>query len=679
MRFSYNWLKEYIDIKISAKKLAEKLTMAGLETLVLENSGEEILETEITPNRPDCLGIMGIVREIGAVLKQNNFFRVMQIVVKEGEKKISDFISVKIENKKLCPRYTARIIQNVKISDSPDWLKQRLKIAGFQSINNVVDVTNYVLMELGHPLHCFDLNKILGKEILIKCTSNTTFFALNNNEYNLDNNVLVIADSQKNLALAGIIGGKNAEVDTNTKNILLESAYFEPQNIRITSKKLNIQTESSYRFERGMNRNQLLYSLNRATNLIVELAGGEIANGYIDEHEQEIQKKEIILQKWKIKKLLGTSFSNEEIQEILNYLEFKTEEQNDSFIIKIPSFRVDITQDVDIIEEIARIIGYDKIKVSMPKGEIIPYKTSILEKIEKIIREFLISCGLYEVITYSFFSENDLNKICLSSENVIKIQNPLSIEQSIMRTTLIPNILQVIAWNYKHGIKDIKIFEIGNVYLPKVNNVLAYEKQMLVGAFIGNKKTGSWKEKEEKIDFFDVKGIVEKILNILGIENFKIIEIIHSTFHQSAGIEIDGKILGNFGVIKENILKNYKLPKVILFELELDTIVPYINLNKKYKLIPKYPSISYDISFYLENSVSYEEIFTAMSEINKDIIEEIKLIDLYQGKHIPDGYKNLAFSITYRSREKTLTEDEVQLVHNSVKQKLIEKFNAQIR
>lgn len=632
---------------------------------------DSLIEFEITSNRPDCLSIIGIAREAAVTMDKQIKYPVIN--VKESNEEIK--FNIQIEDENLCPRYSARMIKDVKIGPSPYWMQRRLIEAGVRPISNIVDITNYVMLEFGQPLHAFDLSKISGDTIIVRKAKNEEKFkTLDDVERTLDENMLLITDKDKSLAIAGVMGGANSEVSSNTTQILLESASFNSDNIRSTSKRLSLRTEASSRFEKGIDVNLAETALNRAAQLIEELGAGVVLKGSVDNYKNKVENKKLFVRHQRINKLLGENIPIAQFVEILENLEFKCSLVEDKIEVVVPSFRLDIEAEADILEEIARIYGYDKITPRMIHGETTMGLKTIGQRFEENIKDFLVSMGLNEILTYSFVSPKGVDKINLSNESIkrkfIKLINPLGEETSVMRTTLLPNMLDVISRNNSRKVEEFAGFEVGNTFMP-IDDIMPMEKKSICIGLYGN------------VDFFNLKGVIEELFNNIGFDNYEIIpEKNHPTFHpgRCANIVYNSNTIGTFGELHPAVLDNYDInKKVYCAEIDFELLLMFARDTKSYRPLPKYPSINRDIALLVKDEVFVKDIEDIIKENSKGLVESFKLFDVYKGSQIEKGYKSIAYSIVYRSEEKTLTDEEVTLVHENIVNQLNEKLNATLR
>jgi len=606
---------------------------------------DTVFDFEIHSNRPDLMSIMGIAREVGAIT--GNKLKTPEIKIKEEGEKVEKEISVKIEAEDLCPRYTGRVIKNIKVGESPLWLKWKLRLLGARPINNIVDITNFVMMETGQPLHAFDLDLIKGKTIIVRRSRpGETICTLDDVERQLPVGSLVIADIKGAIALAGIMGGKYSEIDQNTKNVFLESAYFDPVNNRKSTMKFALRTEASNRFEKGIDKEIQIYALDRAVDLINKIAMGKISSGKIDTNKKLYQPNKIDLRMKRVNKILGQLLDKDEsktknkIINILDKLEFEVvEDKGENVEVIPPSFRGDVEREIDIIEEIARIYGYDKIKPTLFNTTIAQEGKNFRLRTVDQIREILIGCGLNEVITYSFVSPDIFDKIRIPEghklRNAIKIKDPLIIDHSLMRTSLISSLLQIIKWNTNRQADLVKIFEVGKIYLPYLDkpNSLPNERLIIAGAINKTGRGDIW-EKSLSLDIFDVKGIIETVLQGLKVKNWEVVPGNHPAFHplRNGKIIIGGEEVGIFGEIHPEVIDNYRIPgKVNLFEIDFENLLPNVPSGIKYCVLPKYPSVQRDLALVVREEILSEDIIKTIKSIDEKLIKKVTLFDIFKG------------------------------------------------
>ena len=644
------------------------------------NFKDTCFDVEITPNRPDLLGIIGVARDMAAVMSLP--LNLPKIGVVAQKEKIETQLFLQNDVASLCTRYTVRLIKNVKIGESPKWLKERLLSVGLRPINNVVDITNFVMMEFGHPLHAFDFAKIKGQKIIIRnANEGEKFEALDEKKYDLKNTDIVIADTEKAIALAGVIGGVNSQITAETADIVLEVANFNYSSIRNTRKRLVISTDSSYRFERNIADESVKIVSDRATQLILEIAGGELFDGILDSYPNPQKSTTIELRKSRVEKLLAIEISKEKIAEYLQKLGLKLlAEKDDVQIYEIPPYRKDLTREIDLIEEIIRLYGYNKRKSNLQLQRIMNKKEFYNRR---LVKNGLVENGFSEVKNWNFDDPANLDKLKIAENdqrrNFVMLKNPLGSSFSIMRSTLIPALLKNALFNVNHGQKDLKIFEFAKIFTRKEQK-LANEKWTVAGLMTGKLHPTFWKEKEQKLDFFDLKGVVEEIFERLNISGLQYRESTEKFYQPNfaLGIKFAGKEVGSFGKLDEKIAVNFDIEQeIFVFELKLDTILN-LNIQTKFKEIPKFPPILRDISFLISENFNYTEIIKSIQKADKTI-RKIELFDEFKGKNIPKGKRSLTFSLVFSSDEKTLTDDFIVNVMNTVIKILQKKYQIEMR
>lgn len=693
MRIPYEWLKEFVDINHPPESVIDKLTMIGFEVEAVEHiDGDVVFEINVTPNRPDCLCLIGIARELSAAYGTPLKFPDHNVVAKNKE---LDF-NVDIIEPRLCHRYAGRIVRNVSVKPSPDWLRKRLEKCNIRSINNVVDVTNYVLLEFGHPLHAFDLSTLKGRLIRVGTpkgidnSSKAVVNTLDGAEREVSGDTLLIWDSERPVAIAGVMGGQDTEVKDDTKDIFIESAYFDPVSIRRTSKALGLKTESSYRFERGTDIKGLKKALDRAALLMKEVADGTIY-GKIDIYPKRYFPVEVNVRYERINRILGLKLTKKEIHNCLKWLGLEIiEEGRNGFKIKPPAFRRDITMEADIIEEIARHYGYDRIPSELPKAVmgVDVRKADIRgQKIKNNIKESLLNAGFTEVINYSFMGLQDIDLLGVVAEderrNLIQIRNPLREEDSFMRTTLIPSLIKNLTQNLAHGNRDLRLFETAKVFISTASNPLPDEREHLAALYYKEKIKSLYKENVS--DFYIVKGAVEAVLNSLMIYDYSFVRSSEPFLHlgQSADIFIGGSKTGYIGVLSPEMIDSLQIkaqkPSVIVVEMDVNKLISYTVQDIKYKQLPKYPYVERDTAIVVDSSIESSKIIGYLKSYSSDLIEDIAIFDVYQGGSIAEGKKSVAFNVRYRSSERTLTDEEVDVIHKSLVDFILEKTNGQLR
>ncbi|MDD2481916.1 MAG: phenylalanine--tRNA ligase subunit beta [Lutispora sp.] len=635
---------------------------------------DKIIEFEITNNRPDCLSILGIAREAAATFGLKMKYPSMEVLGKSGD--VSNYISVEVKDEDLCPRFAVRVIKNVKIDNSPPWMQERLIKAGVRPINNIVDITNYVMLETGQPMHAYNLDMLEDKKIIVRrAEKDEKIVTLDEAERNLDDSVLVIADGKKAIGIAGIMGGYNSEIEEDTKIIAFECANFDSVNVRLSSKKLGLRTEASSKYEKGLDAEIVSTAMNRACHLIEMLDAGEVVGGMIDIYPIKKEKRFLTLMPDRVKWLLGVDIPAYRIKEMLQSLEFEVTVE-EGLKVGIPSYRDDVTMEADLIEEIARLYGYDNIPSKLMDTTFTQGGKDAKQKIRDIVRINMEAQGLYEAYTYSFVSPSVFNQINLKAENslrkAIKIINPLGEDQSIMRTTIIPNMLEVISRNYNRKIGEGWFYELSKVYLAEELPLrdLAYERDTLAIGVYGN------------ADFYDLKGIIENLLSVLNINKYRVLPSNHESFHpgRTAELLINNKRIGYLGEIHPDVLDNYDIPtRVYIAELDFEEIFIQTDLAIQYKPLPKYPSIERDIAVVVAEEITAGQVEEIIRNKGGKLVSEVNLFDIYQGSQIEEGYKSMAYSIVYRSDEKTLNEKDIAKIHNKILNSLASQVGATLR
>lgn len=635
---------------------------------------DDVVEFEITSNRPDCFSIVGLAREAAATFKKP--FKYPEITVKEeGGLNTSDMISVEIKNSELCPRYIARAVKNVKIGPSPQWLRHRLTASGIRPINNIVDITNYVMLELGQPMHAFDIDTIDDRKIIVRnAEDGEKIVTLDGIERELDSSMLVISDCNKAVAVAGVMGGENSKITENASAILFESANFNGPNVRITAKKLGLRTDASGKYEKGLDPNLSLDAVNRAVQLVEILGCGEVIEGIVDCYPNKKEKSKLKYSPDNINKLLGINISSEEMIEIFKLIEV---DANGNEAI-IPTFRPDLESEADLAEEIARFYGYDNIKTTLAAGTPTVGKKNKKQIIEDIIRNIMTANGLSEAMTFSFESARVFDKLGLNKDDkkriTVTISNPLGEDFSVMRTTSINGMLNSLSINYNRRNSSAYLFELAKVYIPESIPLekLPYEKNVLSIGMYGN------------TDFFELKGIIEELFDALSLSDKTeyISETTTSYMHpgRCAKIIVEDKTIGIIGQIHPNTAKAYNIgTDVYICELDIDALIEYTTFSKTYNPLPKYPSVQRDIALIVKDDIPVSSIEKIIKNKGGKLLENIALFDVYKGGQIEKGYKSVAYNITFRSLENTLKDEEVNPIVNKILKAIENELGAQLR
>lgn len=693
MKVQVDWLKEYTEIDVPADELGHVLTMAGLEIESHETvdlpDGEksEVLELNVTPNRGYCLSHIGVAREVAALLNKSLKLSdpIKALEAESGAVAVGDRVSVENLEPELCPRYCALVIENVKVGPSPKWLKDRLLAIGLRPINNIVDITNFVMMEYGQPLHAFDRDLLTGNKIVIRrAKKGEPFASLDGTELKLEPDALVIADGDRPVALAGIMGGTNSQVSETTSHVVLESACFDPATVRKGSKKYGLRSDSSYRFERGVDWNGVVSAQARAALLIKELAGGEICSGRIDIYPEAGKPIIVPLRVSRVNQLLGGSFSAEQIQDLLSRLGMEIAEPSETMQVRIPSFRPDLSREVDLIEEIARIDGFDKVGTVFPVAEVRPVKVAARQKIIKKVREVLCSTGFSETVHYSFIenahAEEFKTAFASEQDQLIVLKNPLSSENDTMRTSLIPGLLKTAALNLSKGQKPLKLFEVGSVYFANSNENRT-EKGVLSAIVLGPYELTPWKPRGKEYDFYDLKGTLETLA-----------EHLHLKLETSPGgkpflmpgksvrVHVNDIELGYLAQVDpEQKLVHEMGQNIYALELDLGALEKAISSSLQFQQIAKFPETYRDISILVDRQVTSQQVADLILKTGSPLIQKVELYDHFEGKKIQADKKSLTFALSFQSAERTLSDEEVTPLFERIIQTLESELGASLR
>lgn len=675
MKISLDWLKDYVSVGISSEKLEHRLTMAGLEVeKKFQVGGDTVLEMEITPNRADCLSVWGIAREVSAILdKKLELPKVKKLKIKNNKNLIF------IEDKKSCGAYYGTIIKNVKVKDSSSWMKKRLLSMGLRSINNVVDITNFCLFETGQPLHAFDYDKLEGGRVVVrKAKKGEKIITLDDQEIELDPTILIVADSKNPVAIAGVIGGKDTQVTAETKNILLESAYFDSLLIRRTSRKLGISTDSSYRFERGICLKGVETTSLRALSFLFQETKGTLSNGGHQISTKSLKKIAALkISTDQINQYLGSNLKSVQCKKILKALGFNVEVSEGSFKIISPDFRSDIRENVDVIEEIARVVGYDNLPLSLPQIKANQMVCDPRRRVKEKIRKSVELQGFSEVITFSMVNVKTVEALGENTENCLEVKNPLTQEQGIMRKHFLSSLLGVVETNINKGQKNLRIYEIGKTYDS------GKEKEMIALLITGSDRKDWRLGKVFEEDVFDLKGVVEEIVKdvVWGeVQTKEINEIAWLDFlkGQSLLLKKDNLDIGLLGRVESKVLTNFgiKQKNVYYAEIELDFLYKNAQIKKEFVPLNEFPAIVRDVSLAVKQDVSYSQVKELILEKNQEWLTSIRFIELYMGDKLPKNHRGITFSLTYQSSLRTLTDGEVSSIHEGLCKDLVEKLGA---
>ena len=614
-----------------------------------------VFEYEITSNRVDCYGVLGIAREAAATFQKK--FCPPIVEVKENDEKASDYVKVTVEDPELCPRYCARVVKNVKIGPSPKWMQRCLASNGIRPINNLVDITNYVMEEFGQPMHAYDLDTIANQEIVVRrAGKDEKFVTLDGQERIMDENVLMICDGEKAVGIAGIMGGENSMITDDVKTVLFEAACFDGTSIRLSSKRIGLRTDASGKFEKGLDPNNAQAAIDRACQLMEELGAGEVVGGMVDVCSETREPSRVKFEPEKINKLLGTSLTKEEMIDYLGRVELAYDEKTDEIVA--PTFRQDIHCNADVAEEVARFYGYDKIPMTLPTGEATTGKLPFKLRIQEVARDIAEYCGFSEGMSYSFESPKVFDKLCIPEDSdlrkVITISNPLGEDYSIMRTSTLNGMLASLSTNYNRRNKDVRLYELGNIYLPKSLPVteLPDERTMFTLGMYG------------KGDFFDMKGVCEEFFEKIGMKK-------KVTYNPNSGkpflhpgrqanMIYEGKVVGYLGEVHPAVADNYSIgEKAYIAVIDILDVLEFAGFNHKYTGIAKYPAVTRDLSLVVPHAVLAGQIEEIFDQRGGNILESYQLFDIYEGAQIEKGFKSMAYSLVFRAHDKTLGENEI--------------------
>lgn len=642
---------------------------------------DHILELSLTPNRADCLSMIGVAYEVAAIL--NKKVHMPDAAYVPAEEKASDYITINVEAKEDNPLYVAKVIKNVKIAPSPLWMQMRLIKAGIRPHNNVVDITNYCLLEYGQPLHAFDYDRLGSKEILVRrAYDGETIVTLDDQERKLTNDHLVITNGTVPIALAGVMGGADSEVREDTTTVLLESAYFKGSTVRKASKDLGLRSEASARFEKGVDPVRVKEAAERAAQLIAKYASGTVLKGSVEFHDLQVEPKVISVSAEKINRVLGTNIQVDEIKAIFERLQFETVEKNGVFTVTVPTRRGDIAIEEDLIEEVARLYGYDHIPSTLPEGKSTLGKLTDYQGKRRKVRRFLEGAGLCQAITYSLTSEEKAALFALEKSQLTRLALPMSEERSVLRLSLIPHLLECVQYNKARQMDDVHLYEIGSVFVSENNGGKPVEKERLSAVLTGHFVYHPWQGERKKVDFYVVKGILDGLFNLLGLS--KKIEYKRGNAEglhpgRTADIYLNGTFIGFVGELNPQVEKEYDLDETYVFELKLAELFQFEAEPVVYEAIPRFPSITRDIAFVVDQKVQAEELQKTIVAAGGRLLKEISLFDVYEGGHLEKGKKSVAFSLRYYDPERTLTDHDVAAVHEKVIKSVEEKFSAVLR
>lgn len=648
-------------------------TKIGTDIKDIFGMNETVVEFEITSNRPDCFSIIGLARETAASF--NKKFTIPEVKFNENSENIADTISVDVQDKDKCKRYCARMVKNVKIGPSPSWMQERLRACGVRPINNIVDITNYVLLEYGQPMHAFDLRDLQDNKIIVRrANDGEVIKTLDEQDRTLTSNDLVIADGGRAVAIAGVMGGFNSEVKDDTTTVIFESATFDGASVRLTAQRVGLRTESSSRYEKRLDYNNTVPAVERACQLVEELGCGENVGGMIDVMGNVTDMQPLAFRPDKINAFLGTDIPTEDMVKYFDALEIKVD--LDKMTVTPPSFRPDLEGEADIAEEVARFYGYDKIPVTLLSGEATCGMKTERQQVQDRVNELLTAQGMYEIYTYTFTSPSIFDKLNIPKDsemrNVVKITNPLGEDTSVMRTTTIASMMDILSRNYNYRNPSAKLFEIGKIFIPTTDGELPNEPVKITMGMYG-----------DNVDFYDIKGICETMFAQLNVKNVKYEAVTDNpTFHpgRCAKISAGNKVIGIIGEIHPAVSRKYGIETpVYIAELDFENVFLNIKTDIKFKELPKYPAVTRDIAMLVDKTVPVADIENVIKKASGKMLESLQLFDVYEGKQIPEGKKSVAYSAIYRSADRSLTGDEVQKVFDKVVKNLENQIGAQLR
>ena len=687
------------ELKLDLEKLPEEQktgifilpsdTPVGIPAKDVLGLNDVVLEFELTANRADCFSVFGLVREIAAITGNKPHFP--EIKVNEDDNtKLNDIFSVEIADPDLCSRFSTRMLKNVKIGPSPEWMQQRLEGAVIRSINNVVDVTNFVMIELGHPMHAYDYDKITGKKLIARrAIEGEELHTLDDTSRKAKGEMLVIADSEKAAGLAGIMGGFETEITDTTTTVVLESADFYGPCIRRTARACGLSSEASGRFERGVDSETTIKALDRAAQLLQEMGACTVCEGIVDVYPNPKQANYVTFTPEQINNHLGTNIAKDVMLNIITSVGFDvTKDENDEITVKVPSWRNDVTCMADISEEIARLHGFDKIKSTLPNGVSMQGTQSAKQTFIDKVKASLSSQGLYETISFALTNEETFNKLNIPQDSPLRkavpIMNPLSDEYPLVRTTLLSSIFDNLARNLARKNDDVALFEVGSVFFPKALPVteLPDEVVKIAGAITGRRNAQGWNQANDMVDFYDAKGIIEELLANLRVTRYTVEAGTHYAMHpgKTALFKKGRDVIATVGEVHPAVLSAYGITKpVYIFELDATTVMKYMAKDLKYKALPKYPATSRDLAMLVDVDVNAADIEKAMTKAAGQNLTQITLFDVYTGKQVEEGKKSLAFSLTFQSNDKTLTDAEIDPAIEKIVTKLQKDFNANLR
>lgn len=682
MKISYNWLGELVSLTLKPEELAERLTMAGLAVEGIERIRDDhILDFDLTSNRPDALSHFGVARE--AALICGTALTPRAVTLAEDNESAESAASIEILDPDLCPRYAARVVRGVKVGPSPKWLADRLESIGQRSVNNVADITNYVMFELNQPTHAFDLNLLHGHRIIVRRPkAGEEITTLDGFTRELAPEMLIIADADRPVAIAGVMGGADTEISESTQDVLIESAYFNPASVRHTARVLGMDTEASYRFARGADYDGQVRAADRVAQMIAEIAGGRVLKGAIDVYPAPITRDSVALRESRIERLTGLKVSINQAANILRALEFEVEVDaaGKKLSAVAPSFRVDVSREEDLVEEVARHVGYDLVNVTLPMwGGAGKHPSG--DKQRRNLRQTLTALGFDEAYSFSFVNGERDRLFRRSAMPGATLLNPIDVNQSEMRSSLLTGLLDAVQHNLNQGTRDVKLFEIGRVFEVAASYERPIERELLSIVMTGSVFPDDWRGSKQ-IDFYDLKGAVEAALSTVNVSGFTIdrarVEYLHPG--QSAVLTRDGEEIARFGSLHPRVASLYKFRQpVFVGELEFGKLLALTPDQVRYNALPRFPAASRDVSALVPDTAMWGDIETAVRDLGISEIESVRIFDMYKGKEMREGFHSLAFRVIYRAEGRTLKDEEVAGMHERVRALLENRFGAQMR
>ncbi|MEN3335267.1 MAG: phenylalanyl-tRNA synthetase beta chain [Blastocatellia bacterium] len=682
MKISINWLSELVTLTLKPQELAERLTMAGLAVESIEHHGDDhLLDIDLTSNRPDALSHRGVAREAAIICGTALKPQVAKLT--ESDEAAESVAAIEIHDPQLCPRYAARVVRGVKVGPSPKWLVERLESIGQRSVNNIADISNYVMFEMGQPTHAFDLNLLHGKKIIVRRpATGEQITTLDGFTRELAADHLIIADADHPVAIAGVMGGEETEINDQTTDVLIESAYFNPASIRHTAKALGMDTEASYRFARGADFDAQRRAADRVAELIAEIAGGQILKGVIDVYPNPITRDSVALREARIERLTGLKVSIAKAAEILRALEFQVDMNAEAKTLtaSAPSFRVDIFREEDLVEEVARHTGYDLVDTTLPAWSGTGHYLAS-ENRRRAMRRALTMIGFDEAYTFSFVNGERDALFRRGASTPAVLANPIDVNQNEMRASLLTGLLESVQHNFNQGRRDVKLFELGRVFEATINVSRPQERELLGVVLSGAARPDDWRDARQA-DFYDLAGVIEAVMGSLNISGFTIerasVEYLHPG--QAAVLIRDGEEVARYGRLHPRIAQVFKFRQpVYVGEIEFARLLELPADEVRYSALPRLPASARDVSMLVPDAVMWIEIERAIKELGIPEIVDLRVFDVYTGKGMPEGMRSLAFRVTYRSAGRTLTDEEIAAMHERIRELMVNRFGAQLR